>query len=75
MEPLMALLKDLHPDVDFENETALVDADVLDSLDIVILIGEINDAFDIEITTEHLVPENFNSYENMLALVKSLSEA
>ena len=60
--------------MDFENETALIDDGVLDSFDIVALVGELNDAFDIEIKPNNLVPENFNSAEAMMALIEQLQD-
>ena len=72
MDELMEILEELRPDVDFENETALIDDGVLDSFDIVALVGELNDAFDIEIKPNNLVPENFNSAEAMMALIEQL---
>lgn len=61
MEELMEILNDLHPDVDFETEERLVDDKILDSFDIVSLIAEINEAYDIAITAKDILPENFNS--------------
>ena len=46
-EELMDILKELRPEVDFENETKLIDEGILDSFDLVSLLGEINDAFDV----------------------------
>ena len=74
MEELMEILKELRPDVDFENETALITDGVLDSFDIVALVGELNDAFDIEIKPNNLVPENFNSAKAMYALIEELQD-
>ncbi|MEE0869233.1 MAG: phosphopantetheine-binding protein [Ruminococcus sp.] len=74
MDELMEILEELRPDVDFENETALIDDGVLDSFDIVALVGELNDAFDIEIKPNNLVPENFNSAEAMMALIEQLQD-
>ena len=71
MDELMEILEELRPDVDFENETALIDDGVLDSFDIVALVGELNDAFDIEIKPNNLVPENFNSVDAIAALVEA----
>ena len=74
MDELMEILEELRPDVDFENETALIDDGVLDSFDIVALVVELNDAFDIEIKPNNLVPENFNSAEAMMALIEQLQD-
>ena len=74
MEQLIEILSDLHPDIDFETEDGLVDNGILDSLDIVTLITEINDAFDISIPAEEIIPENFNSAEALYALILKLDE-
>ena len=47
---------------------------MLDSFDIVSLVGELNDNFDIDIHVENLLPENFNSVEGMLALIEKLQQ-
>ena len=73
-EELMEILEELRPDVEFEGCTDLIDGGVLDSFDIVSLVSELNDAFDIEINVEHLQPENFNSVDAMLELIKKLEE-
>lgn len=74
MERLLEILHSLHEDVEFETETALVDDGVLDSLDIVTLITEINDEFDVSIPAEEIIPENFNSAEAIMALINRLDE-
>lgn len=72
MDKLMKLLEENCPSIDFAGEKALIDDGILDSLDIVMLVGELNDAFSITITAEDLVPENFNSAEAIRALVQRL---
>lgn len=72
MEKLLQILNDIRPDIEFENETNLVDGGVLDSFDIVSIISELNDAFDINIRVNHLSPENFNSVKAIMALVTTL---
>lgn len=71
---LMDILKELRPDVEFDKEQELIDSGILDSFDIVSLVGELNEAFDIEINVEDLLPENFNSVEAMLELVRRMQE-
>ena len=70
----MEILQELRPDVDFENETQLITNGVLDSFDIVALVGELNDEFDIEIKPNNLVPENFNSAKAMMAMIEKLQD-
>ncbi|MBQ2802170.1 MAG: acyl carrier protein [Lachnospiraceae bacterium] len=72
MEQLMSILKGLRPDVDFEKEDKLIDNGVLDSFDLVALVGEINEAFDVEVEFEDMEPENFNSVKNMYAMIEKL---
>lgn len=73
-EQLIEILTEAVPGVDFETETALVDDEILESLDIVTIVSELKDAFDVEITVDDLVPENFNSVDAMLDLIESLKE-
>ena len=72
---MLNILKELHEDVDFEAEENLVDDGILDSLDIVTLITEINDAFDVSIPAEEIIPENFNSAAAIWSLIEKLDEA
>ena len=61
MDDLLQILKGLHPDVDFMTCDDLVDGGVIDSFDIISLIAEIDNTFDVQIPAEEIVPENFNS--------------
>lgn len=75
MNALMMILSELHSDIDFATQTGLIDDGILDSLDIVTLITEINEEFDVSIPAEEIVPENFNSAESIMALITRLDEA
>ena len=72
MEDLLEILTDLHPDVDFETEDQLIDGGILDSFDIVTLISEISENFDVTISAEHIIPENFNSAQAIYELIEKL---
>ncbi len=74
MEALLDILTDLHPDVDFDTCTTLIDDKILDSFDIVTLVAEIDSEYDVAIPAEELVPENFNSAANLYALIQRLME-
>ena len=74
MEELLELLERVRPGVDFENETELVDGSVLNSFDVVMIIGELNEHYDIDISVDDILPENFNSAEAILALVEDMQD-
>ena len=74
MNDLISILTELHDDVDFTTETGLIEKGILNSLDIVTLITEINDKFDVMIPAEEIMPENFDSAEALWALICKLDE-
>ena len=71
-EKILGILKAIRKDVDFEHESKLIDEDVLDSFDIISIVSDLNDEFGIDITADELEPENFNTLDAIVALVKSL---
>ena len=75
MQKLLEILRDVNENVDFENETALVDEGYIDSFDINVIIAALDEAYDIHIEVGDIEPENFNSAEAILATVKRYQEA
>ena len=73
-ETILEILKEIRSDIDFENATTLIDDGQLESLDIVAIVGEFNEEFDVEISVEDLVPENFNTVDAMVELIKKAQE-
>ena len=74
MDKLLEILKGIRPDVDFGNETELIDDGILDSFDVVSIISEIDDAFGVQIRINELDPENFNSAEAIWSLIQKLKD-
>lgn len=74
MEEVLEILKGVHPEVDYETEKGLIDKRIFDSFDIVTIVGDLMDTFDIEITAEYMTPDNFNSLESIVRLVKKLED-
>ncbi len=72
MDKILAILKENCPGIDFEKEKALVDEGLLDSFDVVAIVSDLTSEFDIDITINDIVPENFNSAEAIHALVERL---
>lgn len=71
-EQLLTILNEMKGDIDYESQQALIDDDIIDSLTLTHLIMELEEAFDIEIGMEDLVPENFNTVDAMLGLISRL---
>ena len=70
MEKVLSIVQEIRPDVDFAEETALIDDGVLDSFDIVSIISDLNDEYEINIRVHDLTPENFNSVKAIVKLVE-----
>lgn len=73
-EELLAILDELHPEVDFRTTKGLIDNKVLDSFDIVTIITEVNSDYDITIPAGEIVPENFNSAQALYALIQRIAD-
>lgn len=70
-EIVIAILQELHPEVDFNNSSlSLVSDGILDSFDIVQIIAELDKAFEIHISGTELIPENFESIQAIMSLVE-----
>ena len=74
MEKLLEILNELHPEIDFMTHEELVDDGILDSLDIVTIVTEIYDKFDVAIPAEEVIPENFNSAKALMQLIERIDE-
>ena len=75
MDKLLQIMSEVRPDVDFETETELIDADILDSFDIISIVSEVNDQFGIEINVNDLLPENFNSAKALFELIEKMQNS
>ncbi len=71
-QELITLLKRVRPDVDFENEEALIDDEILSSFDVISIVSELNNEYSIEIQVDDLLPENFNSVDAILSLIEEM---
>ena len=73
-ENFISILSEIKEDVDFENETALIDNGILDSFDILQIISALNEEYDISIPASEIVPDNFNSAKSLWAMVERLQD-
>ncbi len=68
---IIEILTEICPGIDFEAEKALIDDGLIDSLDIVAVVTELMETFDVELGVDDLTPENFNSVEAIAELIES----
>ena len=74
MEQLLQILNQLHPDVDFMDVDDLYEEGVLDSLDMVRLVTEISQTFDVDVPPEELIPDNFQNVNTIMEMIERLDE-
>lgn len=74
MEKLLEILNSIAPEVDFANCSDLIDSHYLDSMDILSLVAELEDAFDITVPAVEIIPDNFNSAAQIWNMVRRLQE-
>lgn len=74
MNELIEILEDIQPDADYETCTTLIDDHILGSLQIISLVAELEDAFDITIPTVEIKPENFNSAQSLWEMIQRLQQ-
>lgn len=72
MNELKTALQEAFPSVDFDNEKALVDSGIVDSLSMVMIISIIEEKFDVSVTMEYIQPEYFQSVETMWEMIEEL---
>ena len=54
METLIDLLEEIDDEIDWEYESRLVDDRILDSLTVITMIADLENAFDVEIRAEEI---------------------
>lgn len=74
MDKLIEILEDIQPEVDYQTCEDLIDGRHLDSLAILSLISEIEDAFDISVPTVEIKPGNFNSAAAIYTMIMRLQQ-
>ena len=73
-EQIIESLEDIQPEADYETCQTLIDDHILTSLDVLSLVAELEDEFDVTIPTVEIIPSNFNSVDAIAAMVERLQE-
>ena len=73
-EQIIEILEDIQPEADYETCQTLIDDHLLTSLDVLSLVAELEDEFDVTIPAVEIIPSNFNSVDAIAAMVERLQE-
>ena len=73
-EQIIEILEDIQPEADYETCQTLIDDHILTSLDVLSLVAELEDEFDVTIPTVEIIPSNFNSVDAIAAMVERHQE-
>ena len=74
MDKILEIIRELVSDESIDESTLLIEDEVLDSFDVVALVGELSDAFDVRIGAEDVTPENFETATAIFALIDRLRD-
>ena len=71
-EQIAQILKEIKPTKDLAAINDIVEGGYLDSFELMSLIAQLSDSFEIEIDVDDITPENFNSLADIAAMVERL---
>ena len=69
-EKIIAILNELRPEFNFTEGVDFIEEGMLDSFDIVSLVDELEETFAIKIEGIDVIPSNFSTVDNIIALLK-----
>lgn len=69
MEKIYNILESIRPESDFKSSENFIEDGLLDSFDIVSLVNELEEAYDILVDALDILPDNFSSLEAIKALI------
>ncbi len=69
MEGILSVLRSIRDDIDYSTCEDLISGKILRSFDIINLISELEERFDIEIEPEERISDNFDSLKKIEKLV------
>lgn len=69
-EKILGILSELRPEFNFSESENYIEDGYLDSFDVVTLVSELEEKFDILIDALDILPENFANAEAIAVLVK-----
>lgn len=68
-EKIIEILVSLRPEFEFTEEVDFIEEGMLDSFDVINLVTELDTTYGISIDGLDVLPENFSSVDNIIALL------
>lgn len=69
-ERIFIILNDMRPEFDFKSSEDFIADGMLDSFDVISMTSVLEETFGIKIDALDIVPENYDSVDHIIALVK-----
>ena len=69
MDKIREILIDTRPEYNFLEEIDFIETGMLDSFDVITLVTEIEEEFNIQIDGAEIIPENFSSIKTIEKLI------
>ncbi len=66
---IIKILEELRPEFDFNESVNFIEEGMLDSFDVVRLVGELDSRFGISIDGTDIIPENFKDVDKIIELL------
>lgn len=70
MDKIYEILEELRPEFDFQESDNFIEDGYLDSFDIITLVSEIEEKYNVSIKGLDIVPENFETVETIIKLIQ-----
>lgn len=70
MDTIYEILEGLRPEFNFKESENFIGDGFLDSFDVISLVSEIEDKFDVLIDALDILPENFNTVNAIAAVIR-----
>lgn len=70
MKEIYEIVKSIRPEFDFDSSKNFIEDGYLDSFDVVALVSELDEKFNISIDGMDIIPENFCNYKAIAETVK-----
>ena len=73
-QEIIEMLREIRPEFDYEESDDYIEDGLLDSFDIITLIGMIEEKYPVKIDGLDIVPENFDTVDHIVDLIEKSKE-